>query len=232
MNTLANQNEIAEEAARYVMGKIAPLQKGYTGSNNAASTRARATLATLRRLNTSAGANAFLVGEQLFSSWPHERLCELGARPQDEDRMQATVEAVLGLYAIHQQSSEKGCAIVRSGQEDESSYHARCKAASFGRACRKIEPDLSETSGIQRRLAAIEAASDFDGVVYGLRGLIRLMKPTNKRRVIQLDYGGLTRDLYALQLSSGARDYVMTRWARDYFSNMQEATNRNLIDSA
>lgn len=214
------QKQIASLTAKYAMSKIIPLQMSYLSSNNASSARARATLARLRRLNATTGTSWFSVGDQLFDQWPCEELAELGASQEDEERMARTLEAVLGLYAIHQQSSGVGRAVVwrEGGVDDDSSD--RLRDASFGKCCRKIKADLSEASGVRNRLAAIEAASDFEGVLYGVRGLIRLMRSSDDLSSQPLDYYALTQDLYLLQTTDSARNKVYSRWSRDYFSRL------------
>lgn len=213
------QKQIASLTAKCAMSKIIPLQMSYLSSNNASSTRARATLARLRRLNAATGTSWFSAGDQLFDQWPCEELAELGASHKDEDRMARTLEAVLGLYAIHQQSSGVGRAVVwRKGGDDDGSSDRR--DASFGKCCRKIKADLSEASGVRNRLAAIEAASDFEGILYGVRGLIRLMRSSDDLSSQPLDYYALTQDLYLLQTSDSARDEVFSRWSKDYFSRL------------
>lgn len=212
------QKQIASLTAKYAMSKIIPLQMSYLSSNNASSARVRATLARLRRLNAATGTSWFSAGDQLFDQWPCEELAELGASQEDEERMARTLEAVLGLYAIHQQSSGVGRAVVwRKGGDDGSSDR---RDASFGKCCRKIKADLSEASGVRNRLAAIEAASDFEGILYGVRGLIRLMRSSDDLSSQSLDYYALAQDLYLLQTSDSARDEVFSRWSKDYFSRL------------
>lgn len=212
------QKQIASLTAKYAMSKIIPLQMSYLSSNNASSARARATLARLRRLNAATGTSWFSAGDQLFDQWPCEELAELGASHKDEERMARTLEAVLGLYAIHQQLSGVGRAVVwRKGGDDGPSDR---RDASFGRCCRKIKVDLSEASGVRNRLAAIEAAGDFEGVLYGVRGLIRLMRSSDDLSSQPLDYYALTQDLYLLQTSDSAKDEVFSRWSKDYFSHI------------
>ena len=216
---MIKHKEISEAVGRLALGKIIPLQKGYVGSSSAASSRARASLARLRRLAASTGSCEFLVGEDVFGSWPHELFSQFGARAQDEDRAATALEAALSLFAIHQQSSKKCCAITRSEGEDSDSYRKRLCRGSFGTACRTIQPKLDEASGIRRRLMSIEAASAFDGVLYGMRGLIRLMRPFGEHELVQLDYGRLAAELYLLQLSEEWRKPVIAGWSRDYFSS-------------
>lgn len=228
------QEAIAKLLGRYVMSKIVPLQKGYCG--NGATSDSRARLARLRRLNSNAGSSILLNGEELFYGWPEEQLKEFGASEKDEARAMNTAKAVLGLYAFHQQSLNVGCAVVRHEKESDDVYRARLKKSSFGKACRAINTDLSEASGVQRRLVSIEGASNFGGVMVGVRSLVALMKSSRasvspvepastedgvgfpQPRIICLDYGGLTKDLYLMQVSESWRGGVLTRWARDYYA--------------
>lgn len=177
---------------------------------------ARATLAQLRRLGTGDRSAWMLVGDVLLRGWPED---ELGL-PDADSREYRAVEAALGLYAVHQQSMSDPMALDGQGGQDK-------RRGSFGSACRHIDAGRSaesETvSGVQRRLASIEATSDFDGVLVGIRGLMRLL---NDRRV-PLDYYTFARDLYLLQFP-GARDDVFARWGRDYFlSSAKEAEPEN-----
>ena len=73
---------------------------------------------------------------------------------------------------------------------------------------------------MRNRLAAIEAASDFEGILYGVRGLIRLMRSSDDLSSQSLDYYALAQDLYLLQTSDSARDEVFSRWSKDYFSRL------------
>lgn len=223
----ARQEQVAWETGRLANGKIASLQRRYIGSDNAASAQARAELARLRRLISSQGRAGFAVGASIFEHWPRERLAELGVSSKDEDRMVKTVQDVLGLYALHQQSISRACAVVRGKAEDTESFKQRKRKASFGRACRSIEGDLSKASNVQRRLMAIENAADYDGVLYGLRMLIGLMKHPRDRDPIPLDYQQLAIDLYLIQLPGGWRESVIARWARDYFTYEDETQGQN-----
>lgn len=213
-----SQRQIAEEAGKLANGKIASLQRRYTGSGNAGSAQARAELARLRRLNPSQGRMWFSVGASIFEQWPHGKLADLGALGQDEERVAKTVEDALGLYALHQQSMPRGCAVVRGRAEDDESFARRVREGSLGCACRLIERDLSKASNVQRRLAAMESAADYEGVLYGLRMLVGLMKHPKDRDCIPLDYRQLAEDLYLIQLSGRWRTGVIARWARDYFT--------------
>lgn len=211
------QERLAGVTATFAMAKIAVLQEAYLGKNNARSAWARAELAKLRRLNSQMDTNWISVGGELFDKWPSTELAELDASKWDEERVANTLVAAFGLYAMHQQSSKSECAFVRrDGETDEECAHRR-RQASFGRCCRNIEPDLDEAAGVQRRLRYIEASAEFDGVLYGLRGLVSLIKSTAETPRC-LDYYALTRDLYLLQAGQWSRDKVFSNWSKDYFA--------------
>ena len=90
----------------------------------------------------------------------------------------------------------------------------------FGRACRRITPDPEQAKGVLRRLRVVESASDFNGVVRGVRTLIMLMRGAD----VQIDYGSLARDLYLIQLPS-QRGKVFQSWGRDYYYSKQSSNN-------
>lgn len=213
------QEQLAKLAAKYAMSKIIPLQDAYLGKSNARAAWARATLAKLRRLGTSAESAWLQSGDQLFSGWPDKKLEELEATPWDEERIQRTQEAVLGLYALHQQSVKVGCAFVPGSNESEEERKRRCRRSSFARCCREIEEDLDRATGVRRRLIALESAKDFDGIVYGIRGLLKMIKASGAAAG-GVDYYALARDLYLLQTTDHARGEVFSRWSKDYFATL------------
>lgn len=116
------------------------------------------------------------------------------------------------LPAVHQQS--KGQGVAQKYQTDPSSR------MTFGRACRRITPDPEQAKGVLRRLRVVESASDFNGVVRGVRTLIMLMRGAD----VQIDYGSLARDLYLIQLPS-QRGKVFQSWGRDYYYSKQSSNN-------
>lgn len=95
----------------------------------------------------------------------------------------------------------------------------------FGRACRRIEPDTDNAKGILRRLRVAENAPDFNGIVRSMRALIMLMRNTD----IQVDYGSLASDLYLLQFSD-SRGPVFQRWGRDYYAKLPSMQNGQKTD--
>lgn len=212
---------LAREAGRLANSKIASIQCRYTGQNNAASVRARAELAQLRKINGSNNNSWFATDGLILEGWPRERMEQFGASESDEGRVFCALKNTLGLYALHQQSKPIGCAVLRSKDESDEDYRARAARASFGSACRLIEPKLDEAACVRRRLMAIERANDFDTVLYSLRSLIRLMKGSKGNRPIQVDYRTLAEDLYLLQLPDGWRENVLSRWSRDYFTSVE-----------
>lgn len=130
-----------------------------------------------------------------------------------------SVCATLELYAWHQQSKSYPVAWMATEEAD--------KPKSFARACRAMNFDLEQAQGVRRRLASIEAASNFSGVLISIRALIRLMKSAKdsqgKSLFLSFDYGELARDLYLMQLSDKARQSVMSRWGAEYFLTSKTA---------
>lgn len=209
---------LAREAGRLANSKIASIQCRYTGQNNAASARARAELAQLHKINGSNNDSWFATDGLILEGWSRERMEQFGASESDEGRVFCALKKTLGLYALHQQSKPIGCAILRNKDESDEDFRARAARASFGRACRLIEPELDEAACVRRRLMAIERANDFDAVLYNVRSLIRLMKSSKNDQLIRLDYWALAKDLYLLQLPGGWQENVISRWSRDYFT--------------
>lgn len=85
---------------------------------------------------------------------------------------------------------------------------------------RSFTPDPEQAKGVLRRLRVVESASDFNGVVRGVRTLIMLMRGAD----VQIDYGSLARDLYLIQLPS-QRGKVFQSWGRDYYYSKQSSNN-------
>lgn len=211
------QEALARETGKLTILKIASLQARFCGSNNAMSADARAELARLRRLGSDAGFAWLASGQFIYDGWPRDYLAELGASKRDEERMARTLEMTLELYAIHQQSSSVGCAVIKEKDEDDEAFKKRCRRLSFAHGCRLAKPDLAEATTIMRRLQSIERASDASVVMYHLRSLIRLIKSSKDEGVIQIDYRALAHDLYLIQLPGGWKDGVFARWSQDYF---------------
>ena len=157
-----------------------------------------------------------LIGDEQFSNWPAELDAPADNSPEFE-RQSNAIRAALGLYAVHQRSKKQGVA-----QKFQSNPGLRM---TFGRACRRIEPDTDNAKGILRRLRVAENAPDFNGIVRSMRALIMLMRNTD----IQVDYGSLASDLYLLQFSD-SRGPVFQRWGRDYYAKLPSTQNGQKTD--
>ena len=197
--------EKAGVVAGFAAGKIARLQDGLF-SAGAGAPAARASLAKLRRLGTTACDGWMSVGDQLFEGWPEEKLGQPVRSDGQPTRELLAVQAALRFYGSHQQSQKSRMAM-DGRKADGATYNG-----AFGGACRRIEPDRTSSGGVRRRLACIEGAADFDGVLYHLRSLVVRLKSEG----IPLDYYSFARDLYLLQFEA-ARDDVYACWARDYY---------------
>lgn len=209
---MSDQYAIARQVGSCVSRKIRVLQRGYCEGTGSSGSSARATLARLRRLDDTQGAAWISNGSVLFD----ETLLSEIESAHDQERALRAVRAALELYAWHQQSQTRGKAMLRDKDETKEELGRR-RLCSFGSACRRIQPSLDNADGVRRRLESAEAATNFEGVIHYVRGLIKLMKSCPDADRIQLDYYALAYDLYLLQLSS-IRDEVFMRWGRDYYT--------------
>ncbi|HIR01576.1 MAG TPA: type I-E CRISPR-associated protein Cse2/CasB [Candidatus Aveggerthella stercoripullorum] len=207
----------ADAIAGFVVRKIRRLQDG-SSFKAPTSSSSRASLARLRRLGTP-GSAWMAVGSDLFEGWP-----ELSLSARDEKRMANAIVGALRLYAYHQQSKQVSMAWTADdsamGEDSVAPRHR-----SFGWSCWALEPDREKSQGVRRRMASIEAASDFAGIEHNLRALVTLMRSKD----VKVDYWSLTRDLYLVQFD-GTHDAVFMRWARDYYAPKQAGEDSALID--
>ena len=195
-------SDAARSAGAFANGRVLSLQRQFLRGGSASS-GARATLARLRKLGTPGGGSWILVGGELFDGLPDE-----GLSSRDQERMVGAVSCALKLYACHQQGKERPMALEPPAEKGG----RRPERRSFGWSCRHIEFDLEKSQGVRRRMQSLEAASDFIGIEYHLRGLIDLMRAGD----VQVDYGLLAHDLYLIQFDT-LRDRVLMGWARDYY---------------
>lgn len=198
----------ADVIAGFVVRKIKRLQDG-SSVKAPTSSSSRASLARLRRLGTP-GSAWMAVGSDLFEGWP-----ELSLSARDEERMMNAIVGALRLYAYHQQSKQVSMAwIADDSTAGEDGVAPRRR--SFGWSCWALEPDREKSQGVRRRMASIEAASDFAGIEHNLRALVTLMRDKD----VKVDYWSLACDLYLVQFD-GAHDAVFMRWAREYYAPKQ-----------
>jgi CRISPR system Cascade subunit CasB len=186
--------------SRYVNSKVCSLQSGYL----AGSASSRATMARLRRLDTAGEASWMSVGEEIFAGLP-----ELSGGEEVERKELESVRTALQLYATLQQSKKAPVAANGDG---------KVAGPSLAKACRVlVESNRGEgSSGVKRRLASIEAATDFRGVRQGVRTLVKLIRTAKTTAPVQLDFGLLASDLFEMQFEETRGDVFM-RWARDFF---------------
>lgn len=214
MASLSRYDKV-KAVGKYAASLVYDVQRDYvSGSGNNA--RGRAKLSRLHRDLDGASPSWMLIGDELFSNWPTE-LDEPADNSPEFERQSNAIRAALGLYAVHQRSKKQG--VAQKFQSDPS------LRMTFGRACRRIEPDTDSAKGILRRLRVAENAPDFNGIVRSMRALIMLMRNTD----IQVDYGSLASDLYLLQFSD-SRGSVFQRWGRDYYSKFPSAQSGQKAD--
>ena len=193
----------ADAVGAFAAGKIGRLQASLLNAAPGASA-ARAALARLRRLGMTADGGWMLVGDQLFESWPEDKLGQ-SMKGGEPTRELLAVQAALRFYGLHQQSQKSPMAM------DGHDVGRAAYNGTFGWACRRIEPDRDSSGGVQRHLACIESAVDFDGALYQIQGLILRLRGKG----IPLDYRVFAADLYLLQFDV-RRDSVFARWAKDF----------------
>ena len=210
-----NQDQIAWTLGRYANGKILGLQRAYCKGHGPEGARARKALAELRR--ASSGTSWLSVGEAVFDGWPAEKLAEQGFDASDELRAITAVRSALRLYAVLQQSSQEGKALVLPEGVPDEEKRARRTACSFGRACRMIDPAMESDAGIRQDLLALETADEFEVVLYRMRTLVHKMRSSENAGIIKLDFARLTHDLYLIQLGVGFRERVMREWSKGFF---------------
>lgn len=202
----ASVSSTANSVGRYVRRKISEVQGISAGKRPQA---ASARLARWRRMGMMGDAPSLVYGEEVLDGWPIE---ELGS-PDGDSRAFKAVSATLELYAWHQQSKSYPVAVFATKESG--------KRRSFARACREAQFELEHAGGFRSRLASVEAATDFDGVVLNVRGLIRLLKSAKDLqgtpRQLAFDYEALARDLFLIQMGNEAKSRVVARWGADYF---------------
>ncbi|WP_240542152.1 type I-E CRISPR-associated protein Cse2/CasB [Bifidobacterium sp. CP2] len=203
--------DMAGKLGYFVNRRIFKLQNEYT-KRDGGTPESRAALARLRR-DLDGGAPAWMtIGSDLFEGWGQS----LPSGEEDPAALRAA-RTTMELYACHQQSRRHGVAQDAGGADKT--------RMTFGRACRLIDPDMEHAKGVRRRLAAAEAAPDFNGVVRSVRALIMLMRALGDG-AITLDYRSLAQDLYQIQFPE-ARSEVFQRWSMDYYSGTGTSTTRH-----
>lgn len=195
----------------FVNRKVKRLETALFESSRGAEADARASLARLRRLGSVQTPSMLTFGEDVLLGWPEK---SLGIPEADSPALNAVCGA-LEAFALLQQGKDKPVAVVMGSADDWYEH-------SFGRACWKIEPDVDHSQGVVRRLASIEAACDFSGVMVGVRALLKLMRTAKTSdgtpKSIQLDFGLLAADLFDLQRGERWHDGVIGRWGSSYYA--------------
>lgn len=161
-----------------------------------------ATLARLRRCDPADVGAEPLVWAITLGDLPEALTQYSVGRPEAPTPAERAIHATLVLYALHQQSRDEG--VHRPG------VSLGYAVGQLARA-RAVEEELD--SGTVGRLHQAALATDFDGVVHHLRGLIQLMRA--EKQTTGLDYGLLAVDLW--QFADPYQDHheVLARWGRD-----------------
>lgn len=161
-----------------------------------------ATLARLRRCDPADVGVEPLVWAVTLGHLPDELTGYRSGRSDTPTPAERALHATLVLYAMHQQSRDEG--VHRPGGS------LGCATGQLARA-RAVDEDLDSATVARLHHAAL--ASDFEGHVHHLRGLIQLMRA--EKQIIGLDYGLLAVDLSQLADPYEDSREVIARWGRD-----------------
>lgn len=158
-----------------------------------------ATLARLRRCSPAAVGTDPLVWEVTLADLPDPLTSVTSDLPTPAER---ALHAALVLYALHQQS----------GDQPVHRHGVRFGSA-VGRLARARAVDEELDTAVVGRLRHSAMATDFEGHLHHLRGLIQLMRAETP--AIALDYGLLAVDLWQLADPRQDSGTVLLRWGRD-----------------
>lgn len=138
MASLSRYDKV-KAVGKYAASLVYDVQRDYV-SGSGSNARGRARLSRLHRDLDGASPSWMLIGDELFSNWPTE-LDEPADNSPEFERQSNAIRAALGLYAVHQRSKKQG--VAQKFQSDPS------LRMTFGRACRRIEPDTDSAKGIR-----------------------------------------------------------------------------------
>lgn len=116
--------------------------------------------------------------------------------------------AALHCYAIYQQSVD--------GLIHASIYDSEKESRTLFEALGTMrKADGTMPAGLERRMQALFATTDYDAIVRSIYQLVRLLKGTHKNIVI--DFAKLAQDLYGCQFSSHEAKKIIMNWGRQYY---------------
>ena len=186
--------------------RVADLQARYLGDES----DAVATLARLRRCDPADVGAEPLVWAITLGHLPVELTEFQSGRPENATPSERALHAALVLYALHQQSRDEG--VHRPG------IRFGFAVGQLARA-RAMDEELDTATVNRMHHAAL--ATDFEGHVHHLRGLIQLMR--GEKQTVGLDYGLLTVDLWQFADPYQDTREVLTRWGRDLHARRKDS---------
>lgn len=184
-----------DQVKSLVDAKIARLQNGYLANRST-------DVAALARLRRGVGKPAGSVLDILEFTYAEEFVAD--PRLDEPTPAEVTAHLSLTLYAVHQQSQNKG-------------MHRRTHR--LGRSIRVLIPEGHRSyveHPVARRFAMLGTADSLDELTHHLRGMVQLLR-TN---TVPLDYGLLAADLLSWQRLD-RRAGVRLRWGRDFHRSAQ-----------
>ena len=179
-----------DTVGKFVSDKIRLLERGDSWS--------KAMLAKLRRGVGKDPAEVPDIWEVTMGGIPDELTCKSGEFKATEAEL--AIHTALTLYAMHQQSNAK---TVNTADK------------SFASATRSlISAEKGNEAAVKRRFDAIVTANDMEELAHHARGLIQLMKSSDKP--IMLNYPMFAEDLYRFQFPEGKLN-VRLKWGQDFY---------------
>ncbi|MFJ9388289.1 type I-E CRISPR-associated protein Cse2/CasB [Nocardioides sp. NPDC101246] len=185
----ATNRTTTELLTEYVGRRVTGLQSAYQNDSPAAV----ATLARFRRVTPTSGSLG-LDAWEAFGGMPEQIM----GRGDAIGRAELAAIAALSFFATHQQSRR------------DAGMHQPGHRFALGRSIARLAY-VTRSAGVERRFRALVRANDIDATLQYLRGLI----PQLRGERIPLDYAGLAKDLYLIQLPDGLPG-VRLRWTRDF----------------
>lgn len=188
---------LQSEANKRVRG----LQEKFLDRDSRFNSEATATLARLRRCDPNTPGGDPTVWEVTLSDLPEELRWDNASSPAEQ-----ALHASLVLYALHQQSIN--APVHQSGYSLGDAV--RICAEDRGADGKRDEPTI-------RRLHQVVLADEPSGRLYHLRGLVNLLR-ADKKKVVPLDYGRLSVDLWRLFDPDQDHNSVVAQWGRDLYN--------------
>lgn len=196
---MSSPTSVDNSLAGFISYTIGNLQEEYVKKTP----RAKQRLAAFRQVGNRSIGESPETWDVLYSSAFPEKLIGRGSTPT---KSETAAFLTLTLYAVHQQSKDKGVHVTADKGK---------RPNNLGAAVRQFatltDTDLFESS-LYRRFNSVVQSQTIESLAYHLRSLIKLLRSED----IVLDYVLLAKDLYNWQ-DPERRKAVQLNWARQLY---------------